>query len=44
MSVQGLLPSKSCRGRTVLEVFVQGTEPTERCGPKGTRTRLFSGG
>jgi penicillin-binding protein 1A len=40
----GLLPSKSCRGKILLEAFVQGTEPTERCRPKGTRTRLFSGG
>jgi penicillin-binding protein 1A len=40
----GLLPSKDCRGKTVTEAFVQGTEPSERCRPKNKRRRLFSGG
>ena len=38
----GLLPSRACRGKTVTEAFVRGTEPTERCRPKNKRRRLFS--
>ncbi len=39
----GRLPSKASRGRVDLDAYVQGTEPTERCRPKGARPRIFSG-
>ena len=27
----GFLPSKKCDGKIILEAFVDGTEPTEKC-------------
>jgi penicillin-binding protein 1A len=39
----GLLPSPECPGRTRIEAFVQGTEPTEKCRQKPTGEDLFGG-
>ena len=27
----GFLPSKKCKGKIILEAFIDGTEPTEKC-------------
>ncbi|MBI2178595.1 MAG: PBP1A family penicillin-binding protein [Candidatus Tectomicrobia bacterium] len=37
----GLLPSRWCEGKAGAEAFVQGTEPTEGCPPKGRLPRIL---
>ncbi len=39
----GLLPSRWCKGKYIMEAFVHGTEPTEVCPPKSKLPGFFNG-